>query len=366
MRTASLAPIYEQAGPFATVLVDVSQEGGGGEREHELRVKDAIAELERQDAPEQVREAVQAELDADVHAAAPVARCVVANDSGVLLSGELRERVDRTVASWAPLPSPTPWVRLLDASVPFALVLADREGSDIEVYRASSVAVPEHEQSHGETFHMQKVNTGDWSMKRYQRHAEEVWRRNARETVESIDSLVREGIELVVLAGDEHACSDIRDGVGDEARAVLVRLDSGGRAAGASREQLDVEVRELIVGRVVQRRLVEARDLEQRLGRGTGAARGADEVLDAFVQGQVDHVLLDPQSAHGEQVRPDGHTGLDLGPADSSGELPLDDVVLAVAARTGAEVVVVPGSVLDGEPVAALLRWDARPARDSS
>ncbi|HET8602034.1 MAG TPA: Vms1/Ankzf1 family peptidyl-tRNA hydrolase [Segeticoccus sp.] len=361
MRTASLASIYDQPGPFATVLVDVSEEGGGGERQHELRVKDAVTELEHQDAPEQVRELVRAELDADVHTAAPVARVVVANDSGVLLSGELRERVDRPVVQWGTLPALTPWVRLQDASVPFALVLADREGADIEVHRASSAPEVEQGETHGETFHMTKVNTGDWSMKRYQRHAEEVWRRNAEETVEAVDSLVREGIELVVLAGDERACSDIRDGVGEEARVSLVRLDSGGRAAGSSREQLDAQIRELIVGRVVQRRLVEARELEQRVGQGSGAVSGADAVLDAFVQGQVDRVLLDPGAARTQRVRVSEHEGLDLGPASGgdTGELPLDDVVVAAAARTGADVVVVPDSVLDGAPVAALLRWDA-------
>jgi hypothetical protein len=41
MRAASLTSLFQQSGPFATVLLDVSQNSEDARHEHELRTREA-------------------------------------------------------------------------------------------------------------------------------------------------------------------------------------------------------------------------------------------------------------------------------------------------------------------------------------
>ncbi len=70
--------------------------------------------------------------------------------------------------------------------MPFLLVVADREGSDIEVYSASMREPTETREIHGDQDFIQKVKVGGWSQGRYQNSTEEV-HRNAQQTGEVVD-----------------------------------------------------------------------------------------------------------------------------------------------------------------------------------
>jgi len=102
------------------------------------------------------------------------------------------------------------------------------------------------------------------------------------------------------------------------------------------------------------------------MGRDHAVATGIGDVVEAFVRGQVDRLLIDPAAAAGFTVEPERYPGLALGAvADLPASLPADRVLVAAAALTDAEVVVSRASTLGGAPAAALLRWD-QPARDAS
>ena len=356
MRTDSIASLFDEPGPFASVMVDVSQDGEDGAEQRELRLEEALGELLAAGAPEPVVHQLRDRLEKPTDKPAPLARLVVATEAGVCLDDMVQERLDAAVASWSPLPDLTTWIRLQDASIPFLLVVADREGSDIEVYRASNRQPDETAEIHGETFQIHKVKVGGWAQDHYQNHTEEVWRRNARQSADVINKQVARGIPLVVMAGDERARVEIAGALSAKAAECLAQIDAGGRAAGSSREALEAAVGDVLRSEVVKRRLGFVRQYQERRGRGDAVATGEREVLDAFVIGQVDTLLLDAVRSREETVRPAEHRGLNLG-LDPGETVPLDQALVAAAARTSADVVVVPGRVLEGAAAAALLRW---------
>lgn len=357
MHTARIAELYDAEGPFASAFVDISQDSEDGAHRRELLIEEATRQLTDSGAPQEVVHVVRTALDEDVDVPAPVSRFVVANADGVLLADVVPQRTDGSVASWAPLPDVTSWIAVQDSFVPFALVVADREGSDIEIYRTSASEPSDSSELHGETLHIHKVPIGGWSQSRYQNATEEVWKRNAAETAKRIDAHVTSGIQLVVLAGDPRARSDIKAAVGTAAADRIVETEAGGRAAGSSRDALESAVADVLRGHVVDARVQHVRTYRDRVGENRAVATGIDEVSDAFVRGQVDTLLLDPHPAREAEVRPADHPGLTLGTGDRS-PVAADLALIAAAARTGASVVVVSSAALGGEPAAALLRWD--------
>ena len=108
----------------------------------------------------------------------------------------------------------------------------------------------------------------------------------------------------------------------------------------------------------MQRRLSLHHELKDRLGQDRAVATGVRDVADAFVRGQVDTLLLDPQAAAELTLDPADHPGLVVGPGVPDGPLRADQALVAAAVLTGAQVAVAPRAVLGGTPVAALLRWD--------
>lgn len=357
MQTRPLTAVFDTTGPFATVFVDISQDSADGAHRREVRVDDALRELQEQGAPEAVAETVRARLMEPVDVPAPAARLVVAAGEHIVFDDVVAERLDSDLTAWAPLPDLAGWLTIQDSFVPFALVVADREGSDIEIYRSSAPNPSDTTEVHGDTLHIHKVPAGNWSQDHMQSATEQVWRRNAAQTAEQIETLVNNTVELVVLAGDERARGQIKQSLSKRATERLVETEAGGRAAGASRESLLEAVTDVLRGQVVDTRVEHVHTYQDRRGQQSGVATGTDEVIDAFVRGQVDTLLLDPQGAHEVSVRPADHPGLDVG-VEGADDLRGDQALVAAAVRTGAKVVVVPEASLGGEPVAALLRWD--------
>ncbi|MGH3501105.1 MAG: hypothetical protein ACRDQA_09475 [Nocardioidaceae bacterium] len=114
---------------------------------------------------------------------------------------------------------------------------------------------------------------------------------------------------------------------------------------------------ELIRARVLRQRVDYAHELKQRRGQGSGARVGYDDVLWAFVQGQVATLLLDPESCRAHSVQPANYRGLGMDvPAGAS--ITADVALVAAAAGSGADMAVLPATATGEHPAAALLRWD--------
>lgn len=161
--------------PFASVTIDVSRTAENAHHEHELRVRGARSGL--------------LEGGAD-----PVVADTVAD--------RLAEQVNE-----GPLPDVTPWIAHQDGTTPFVLAVVDHEGDDVATYVSDVPAPVEQTEAGSETLHISKVPSGGWSQLRDQHVTENVWRQNAEDVAEEIRSAVREGPELVRLAGDPYSRS---------------------------------------------------------------------------------------------------------------------------------------------------------------
>src|SRR6266540_4060023 len=127
------------------------------------------------------------------------------------------------------------------------------------------------------------VAAGDWAHKEFQRRSDEIWRRNARLVAEQVDRQVRAGVDLVAVAGDVRACSEIHAAVAELARERLVTLDHGSRAPGSSREALETALHHALHERVFAEQLALVREVQQRTGRGEAVALGIGQVLDSLI-----------------------------------------------------------------------------------
>ena len=358
MHTTHLAPLLQHAGPYATVFVDVSQDSETGEHERELHVREACERLAEQGADQRVLDAVGERLAEAVDQPAPVARLLVATTDGIAYDETATTRVPHTVATWGALPDLAAWVAHRDAAVSFVLALVDHEGGEVTL-QDSDVPEPELElTAGGEERFVHQVPTGGWAALSYQRTTENVWRRNADAVVEEVTRLVEQGHRLVLLAGDPASVGMVRRGLeqGPASQAEVVELPTGSRAADGGEEALQDAIRGALLDHVVARRTALVHRLREALGRGEGAVTGVRDVADAFVRGQVDTLLLDPQQLPEHTLDPAGHPGLEFGAGQVDGEVRADEALIAAALLTDADVVPMPAAAL-GTPVAALLRW---------
>ncbi|WP_137293936.1 Vms1/Ankzf1 family peptidyl-tRNA hydrolase [Nocardioides dongxiaopingii] len=358
MKTSALAPVLQVAGPFASALVDVSHDSENGEHEHALRVRAVCDRLAEAGAGAGVVDVVSRALLEPADLPAPAARFVIATDAGVCHEAVVGARVDQAQATWGALPDLAPWITHADTTVTFVLAPVDHAGGDVSLHSSAlPTALEEESVGAGDQREddLHKVSVGGWAERRNQLRSENAWRESAEQVVEAITSHVRAGHRLVLLSGDPTSVALVRDRLGEGAE--VVEIESGQRAEDGGDEALERAVQHALSAQVVRRRLDQVHEVRARLGRGEGVATGVKDVAEAFVRGQVAHLVLDPAGAADLELDPDRVEGLALGETGAHGPMPADRVLLAAAVLTDAEVTVLPASVLGGAPVAALLRW---------
>lgn len=368
MRTDQIAALYSDPGPYATAYVDVSEDREDGNRLVELAAREAAEDLLRQGAPDRVADQVRELLEVPTHQPAPVSRLVVATERGVLLDHLTRTRIEQPAVTWGVLPDLGTWLGIADDVTPFVLAVVNHEGGDVTTWRSDPVA-PDHTSSVGEAYeHEHKIRGGGWSHLRYQRSAENSWQGNAREVAAEVERQVRGAApgagrdpdtpRLVLLTGEVTSVAQVRDALSDGMQAEVIQLEHGTRATDGSDETLEREVADTLVRLSAARKLAAVHELQDRLGREYAVAIGIRDIVDAFVRGQVDTLLIDPYAARDFQVEPAHHPGLTLGAlAELPEQVRADLALVAAAATTGADIVVTPARTLGGAPAAALLRW---------
>jgi hypothetical protein len=358
MKSDRLAPIYANPGPFASAYLDVSRDQEQGNRVVDLAVRAVRDELAAQGAPEDVLDELGRRLGQGTGQPAPISRCVVASERGILFDELTRTHHAQPVATWGPLPDVGPWLTDANRQIPFVLALVDHEGGDVTTYSADDME-PEREASVGEpSKYEHKVRGGGWSHLNWQRSAETIWARNAAEVATEIERQVRNGPDLVILAGDEHSRSQVAERLPDTISAQLVILERSGRPVDGGDDALAAEVESVLRDEVVAQQLRLVHELKERMGRGESVAVGMRDVADAFVRGQVDQLLIDPEAAADFTLRPSDHPGLALGANTPDSEIRADQALIAAACMTDADIAVATAATMGGAPVAALLRWN--------
>jgi hypothetical protein len=368
MDVSFLAPVFEAAGPFATVTADVTHTTENADTELDLRVRAIAERLTEQGAPEAVVEAVRSRLlegnDGGEAGTIRGRAVVVAADGTVVFDSALADVPRQELAEWSPQPDLLPVLRALPGRVPHVVVLTDRTGADLTVASLPGQA-EEEETVKGDTFQIRKFQGGGWAHHRYQHNAENKWVHNAEDVAQHVSSVVRRlRPRFVLLAGDMRARQILTDRASDLWSDLIVSIDEGGRAAGADREPVERKAAELVAEH-------EARDeadvVEKISSAGAHglAVTGTASVIEALRKAQVETlVLADP--ADDEELLVGAsplELGVDQGDMDALGvqevhSVPAERALLAAAVASSAGVVVVPRAAMPGDiPVAAVLRY---------
>ena len=357
MKTDQIAPLYADPGPFASAYVEVSRTQEAGNRLAELQARAARDELVAQGAPEALAEQVAETLAQSTHEGGTVSRCVVATERGVLLDELTHRHRAQPAVAYDVLPELADWLADESILAPHIFVLVDHEGGSVTTFASDPVHADREAEVTNVDPNEHKFKGGGWGHLRYQHNTENIWYRNQEDVATEIKQQLREGPDLIVLAGDPQARPKLLEALGD-VRATVVQIEGGNRSADGGDEALQAELQEALRGEVVARALSELHDLRNRIGQGTRVATGIPAVVDALVRGQVDRLYLDPAAAAEVDLAVTDHPGLTLGAIASTGELRADRVLVAAACLTDAELVVAHTTRLVDAPAAAILRWD--------
>jgi hypothetical protein len=366
MNVSFLEPVVAAAGPFATVCADVTHTTENADTELDLRVRALGEQLAGKGAPEPVVDAVRGRLlegNDGGEAGTLRGRAVVVDSTGsVVLDQPLADSPAREVAEWGPQPDLLPVLRQLAGRVPHIVVLIDRVGADI-----TFVNLPEGDDEQvsveGDTVHIRKFPGGGWAHHRYQHNTENIWIHNVDGVARQIDAMVqRHAVRFVLVAGDVRARQILTDRAGSWSH-LIVSMDEGGRAAGASREPVDTRAAELVAEHEA-RLIAETAEKVQAAAAHGLSVTGRDRVVEALRKGQVETLVLadDPE----EETLLVGGSPLELGvdqhDMDALGihgtAVPADRALVQAAVASSADVVVLPRAAMpDQVPVAAVLRY---------
>ena len=360
MHLDTLRPVFDSSGPYLTVHAEVGRTDEHGLDQLDARWTTIRHELEHREVDTAVIEQIGERLRENTHVDGEARRTIVATPGGVVF-----DQVQPGHAPWPEtvdidaLPDVSGWLRQVDRVFPFLLVQVDRTGGDLALYRAVTQDPVDEKTVKGETFQIRKVPVGGWAHSKYQHRAEGIWAQNAAEVAEALTSVVgQQRPRAVLVAGDVRAVQELIDAVGTLS-APIVKLESGGRAAGTSEEALWAEVEAVVAQFEAHAEREVAERLAEGVGRQRGVAVGPHEVLEALVKGQVDTLVVDLDEVRDATIRPRDFPGLDLpGPVVETDELPADRVLVAAAARSDAGISLLPSELIPQSAVAAILRWE--------
>lgn len=360
MQLGTLQDVYTHAGPYVTVHMDVSRNTEDAPQQLDARWTTTRHELERAGVEPGLIERIGERLREPVDVPGEVRRTVVAAGGEIIFDEVLAgHTVWPEVVTTGELPDLSGWLHQADGQISFLLAVADREGADLDFFRALSKGESTHREVEGSDLHIHRYQGGGWSHRRFQQRSENQVESNAREVADEIRALVtRHRPRVVILAGDERARTSIADNL-EGVSCDVQQVTGGGRAEGSSEEALWGDVRKVLAQiEATDQQALSAR-LDEKWGQGDGAVLGLDDVLDALVQRKVDTLIVDLQKAHEMTVDPSRFPGLEL-PGNAAGQkqLPADQVLVAAGAATDASIAVLPAEQTKGGGVAAMLRWN--------
>ncbi|GLX00892.1 Vms1/Ankzf1 family peptidyl-tRNA hydrolase [Microtetraspora sp. NBRC 16547] len=331
MRLDSVRHLYERRGPFVSVYMDTARTTEDAVNAVELRWRRIAEELTKEGAPSTLRGAAGELVNNPVEAAP--GRAVFAEGASVALTEPLAAPPPREIARWSPLPHVVPMLAQRGEAVPHLQVLADHAGADMIV----SCGGRRRELSVGAAdWPIQKTGQGGWSQTRYDRDAEETWRRNAVATAEMIDKEAHGiGAEVIVLAGEPQTRHMIMEALSKETAARVVVAERGRRAPGAAGESFQAEV-DRAIDAWVRKRRAELLGAYSAGPYATGLADTARALRDARVRTLL---LRDDPSADATMwIGPEG-TQLAIDPGELSDlgvDLPMEERADAALARAAA------------------------------
>jgi Bacterial archaeo-eukaryotic release factor family 2 len=360
MELSYLRPLFGTSGPWASVYLDATRSEENAGHEIELRWRAQRERLAEQGADDATLAAIGEAINAHPYRPGRYGLAVFATAGEVALIEPTPAPPARETAAYLPLPHAMPLVAQRGAEVPYVRVLSDRTGAEITGLTVDGVPRRQRVRG-GEDYPIRKVRGGGWSNPRYQRAAEETWKRNAEDVAVATAQLAGSvGAEAIVVSGDVRATE-----------LVVERLPRRWRDravvhAGRGEEDLD-DVTVQAIADVADRHARDAIDrYRTQRGEGSGSA-GLADVVTRLQRGQADTVLLinDESSTDTLWISPDDPAlvAVDQFTLRDSGinnptEVRADAALLRAIVGTGAELILVqPGEVQLEHGIGAVLRY---------
>ncbi|WP_026550500.1 Vms1/Ankzf1 family peptidyl-tRNA hydrolase [Arthrobacter sp. Br18] len=367
--------LFNLPGAWTTIYVDGSTGTVDSLRSDDVLPQNVSDSMDAAGAPKADSAAAAAALSRSARGLPdPVARFLLIHEGEAVVDEFLPGGMVMTpVVAVAPVPDLSPLVRHCPEDFAYVIAEVGHGGGEIYLrYADGDVTKPrvgEQSQIEGDREHSRKVHGGGWSHRRFQQHAEKVWKMNAGEVAGEIDRVATQHrAHLVIVAGDIRARQLVADQVSDETRRKLSIIDSNTRAAGADEKAFALQVQELVVRVMAERQRSLLETLAAHEGQATRTtAVGTGPVVTALQQGQVDTLLLETPSLDGQTVLAlDSAPWIALSGADTAGagvvgKVPALAGMLRAVALTDAKVTLYPSGALDSRSIAALLRWPTGP-----
>lgn len=352
-----------ERGPFASLYLDTRADFEEAPKQIELRWRGLRAQLENDGAPGSVLsrldEAVEgAHREGDGFVA-------VANEDKVLLRRHLATPV-ADAAHWGPGAHLVPLLEWHQDNPPYAVVLVDRTGAELEV---TSAWRPEYTtQVEGDEWPVRRINPGGWSQRRYQERAANLWEQNAKDVAAAVEKIAADDdLELVIVSGDVRAVSLLRENLSESFSPALYTLEG---TQAHSVDEISEEINKAVAAHSAQTTEAVLEKFREERGQQDRAVEGAGRTARALSEARVETLILagpgdksvftvaqDPT-----QVATDRQALLDLNLGEVA-EASLVDAFIRSAIAGGSAVRVVPSlsgehGPLDG--VGAILRYTYR------
>ena len=358
-----LSHLYAVKGPYATVYLETSGAAEDAARRLDLQWRALRDELGQAGADDATVEAIAGAIR--LGEGTGDGQVLVAAGGALLLDRHLPRAPRRELAHWGVAPHVMPLVAALADVVPHIVVVADRTGANITAYGEHGDEATTREVV-GDDDVIRKVNPGGWSQRRFQQRAEDSWESNAKQIADQVAwlaDLIRP--RIIVLAGDVRARTLLHDAMPKNLQDVVVEVDEGGRAAGASEEALQQRVAQLTAEFAARDALARVEKFVEERGQHDRAVESLAATVEAVRRAQVETLVLDddPTSTLTLWVGPDptmiavrGEELVDLG-VEEPQEVRADAALLRAIVATGADIVVVPGGTSVADGVGAVLRY---------
>jgi hypothetical protein len=358
-----LAEVMRGEGPFLTVYLTTEAQIENASQRTEQRWRTLRDQLAQEGAPEDVLAQID-ELVPDAHHSGECL-AVIADSSGVRHVEHGAVAPPRDWGRWSALPLVLPILEWRQSAPPYVIVTIDRQGADMVAYRHESPEITRQAGSNDD-HHLQKVQAGGWSQRRYQERAENNWESNAEDVAKVLTRLVEQvGARTVLVAGDERAVQLLRDSLSEEVTSILEVIDGGRGQDGSDPSESD-DARRLVKTAVARDTVTILEKLKEELGQHDRATSGVDATLAALQMAQV-HVLLIGNDLDDERTIWFGEDPAQLGRsrddvaglgAQNPQEGRLVDAFVRSALCSSGSIRVVANAAVD-EGVAAVLRWSA-------
>ncbi len=360
MDTTRLRELTDVAGPFASVYFDESHDTEDAASQLSLRIKEIEAALKAEGADEQTVSAISEAITASSPPAGRTGRVLVASHGEVRLDERLAGPPASTEARWSALPYLLPLVTHFEEHPPYVTVVVDQVGAELTSHGPDGTHT---ETVHGTEHPVHEVRGGGTAHRDIRARAEETTRHNLDLVAEQVVKAA-EAAELVVLAGEVQSRSALYTVLPEHVRRRTKEIEGGSRAAGASQDELDRRIGELLTGHHLARLDELAETFRAETGREQGlAVTGLDAVTTALAQANVATLLVgcDPAAATvytGEEPAQVavGKSELETLGVREPAAHPADEALPFAAIATGADVVVIDERLALWEGFGALLR----------